>query len=35
LIKLPHNINDPEFAHALVDQFHQITAQPVSSALGR
>jgi uncharacterized protein (UPF0261 family)/ABC-type branched-subunit amino acid transport system ATPase component len=35
LIKLPHNINDPEFAHALVDQFHDITAQPVSSALGR
>ena len=35
LIKLPYNINDPEFAQALVDQFHEITAQPVSSALGR
>ena len=35
LIKLPHNINDPEFAQALVDQFHEITAHPVSSALGR
>jgi uncharacterized protein (UPF0261 family) len=35
LIKLPHNINDPEFAQALVDQFHEITAQPASSALGR
>ena len=35
LIKLPYNINDPEFAQALVDQFHEITTRPVSSALGR
>ena len=31
LIKLPYNINDPEFAQALVDQFHEIAAQPVTS----
>jgi uncharacterized protein (UPF0261 family)/ABC-type branched-subunit amino acid transport system ATPase component len=35
LLKLPYNINDPQFAQALVDQFHEITAQPVTTALGR
>jgi len=31
--RLPHNINDPEFAQTLADQFNEITAQPISSAL--
>jgi uncharacterized protein (UPF0261 family)/ABC-type branched-subunit amino acid transport system ATPase component len=35
LVKLPHNINDPEFAQALVDQFREITAHPLTSALTR
>jgi uncharacterized protein (UPF0261 family) len=32
LVKLPHNINDPEFAQALVDQFHEIMAHPLTPA---
>jgi uncharacterized protein (UPF0261 family) len=35
LIKLPYNINDPEFAQALVDQFHEIATLPVPSVLER
>jgi uncharacterized protein (UPF0261 family) len=35
LIKLPHNINDPEFAQALVRAFREITAQPAASFASR
>ena len=32
LIRLPCNVNDPEFAQALVDQFRDIAASPSASA---
>lgn len=35
LIKLAHDINDPEFVQTLADQFHEITARRVTSAPGR
>jgi len=35
LIKLPYNINDPEFAQALVHAFREITVQPAASFASR
>ena len=32
LIRLPYNVNDPEFAQALVDQFRDIAAPRTASA---
>jgi uncharacterized protein (UPF0261 family) len=35
LIKLPHNLNDPEFAQALVAQFEELTAPRGANAATR
>jgi uncharacterized protein (UPF0261 family)/ABC-type branched-subunit amino acid transport system ATPase component len=34
LIKLPHNINDPEFARALVEHFREIISAPGTASRG-
>jgi uncharacterized protein (UPF0261 family) len=35
LIKLPYNLNDPEFAQALVAQFEELTAQQGATVAAR
>jgi uncharacterized protein (UPF0261 family) len=35
LIKLPYNLNDPEFAHALVAQFEELAVERGAQAAAR